>query len=166
MVNVKKETKGSILVVRIMGSIEETVNFDQLLGAPHPEMEINCKEIPRINSVGVKAWIKYFQSCQAKGSKIRFVECSTAIVEQINLISNFTCGGKVESITIPFFCTHCKEQSTSIYTIEQLTALAKTEQLTALDKTDLFKDVKCTRCQCGLTFDDNFDTYLAAFFTK
>jgi len=148
VVNVKKETKGSILVVRIMGSIEETVNFDQLLGAPHPEMEINCKEIPRINSVGVKAWIKYFQSCQAKGSKIRFVECSTAIVEQINLISNFTCGGTVESIFVPFSCSGCKSE---------LAGLFKTEDLKKIQLK--LPDLKCSKCGSKAVFDDLPEEY-------
>lgn len=164
--HVIKTRQANTLTIEIKGSIEENLDFSAVIGQPPEILIVQCRNISRINSAGIKSWIQYFQHCKKQGTQITFTECSIPIVEQINLVSNFTCGGKVESITIPFFCTHCKEQSTSIYTIEQLTALAKTEQLTALDKTDLFKDVKCTRCQCGLTFDDNFDTYLAAFFTK
>ena len=101
MVNVLKERKGEVLVVRLVGSIEESVNFESLIGPPVPELHVNCREVPRINSIGVKAWIKFFSSLQQQGTKLRFVECSTAIVEQINLISNFTCGGVVESIYLP-----------------------------------------------------------------
>lgn len=148
MVNVTKEQKGNVLSVRLMGSIEETVNFDQLLGAPPQEMEVNCKEIPRINSVGVKAWIKYFQTCQGKGTKLRFVECSTAIVEQINLISNFVCGGIVESIFVPFSCTSCKSE---------LVGLFKTEDLKKLQLK--LPDLKCTKCGNKAVFDDIPEEY-------
>lgn len=148
MVNVTKEQKGNVLVVRLSGSIEESVNFDQLLGAPPAEMEVNCKEIPRINSVGVKAWIKYFQSCQAKGTKLKFVECSTAIVEQINLISNFTCGGMVESIFVPFSCTSCKSELVGLYKSEDL----KKIQLKV-------PDLKCTKCGNKAVFDDIPEEY-------
>jgi hypothetical protein len=137
-----------------MGSIEESVNFDQLLGPPQPEMEINCKEIPRINSVGVKGWIKYFQSCQAKGSKLRFVECSTAIVEQINLISNFICGGVVESIFVPFSCTGCKGE---------LVGLFKTADLKKLQLK--LPDLKCTKCGNKAVFDDIPEEYFG-FLTR
>jgi DNA-directed RNA polymerase subunit RPC12/RpoP/anti-anti-sigma regulatory factor len=148
VVNVTKEQKGNALVVKISGSIEETVNFDTLIGTPPAEMEINCKEIPRINSVGVKGWIKYFQGCQAKGTKLKFVECSTAIVEQVNLISNFTCGGQVDSIYVPFSCTSCKTE---------LLGLFKADDLKKLQMK--LPDLKCTKCGNKAVFDDIPEEY-------
>ena len=89
MLNVVKEQKGDILLVRLSGSIEESVEFDKLIGTPTSgQMHVNCKGVPRINSVGVKAWIQYFQKVKENGVQLKFLECSTAIVEQINLISN------------------------------------------------------------------------------
>ncbi len=148
MVNVTKEQKGPVLLVRFSGSVEESANFDQLIGPPQPQMVIHCKEVPRINSVGVKAWIKYFQSCQTKNTQLKFIECSTAIVEQINLISNFTCGGSVESIYVPFACTSCKCE---------LVGLFKTEDLKKLQ----FKipDFKCAKCGGKAMFDDIKEEY-------
>ncbi len=150
MVNVVKEQKGNILHVRLSGSIEESVNFDQLIGAPPAEMHVNCKEVPRINSVGVKAWIKYFQAAQSKGTKLTFLECSTAIVEQINLISNFTCGGRVESIYVPFSCTGCKSE---------LVGLFKSDDLKKLNLQ--IPDLKCTKCGGKAIFDDIPEEYFA-----
>ena len=148
MVNVVKEQKGNALHVRLSGSIEENVNFDQLIGAPPAELVVNCKEVPRINSVGVKAWIKFFQGATAKGTKVRFQECSTAIVEQINLISNFTCGGQVESIYVPFSCTSCKTE---------LVGLFKTEDLKKLQLQ--LPELKCTKCGSKAVFDDIPEEY-------
>jgi len=98
MVNVTRELSGSKLTIRISGPIEESVNFDELVGQIPAELRVITKEVPRINSVGVKAWIKFFQGVVGRGVRVVFAECSTAIVEQINLISNFTAGGAVESI--------------------------------------------------------------------
>ena len=150
MVNVVKEQKGTALAVKISGSIEENVNFDQLVGPPVAEMHINCKEITRINSVGVKAWIKYFQGVQAKGSKLRFVECSTAIVEQVNLISNFTCGGVVESVYVPFACVGCKSE---------LVGLFKTDDLRRRNLQ--LPELKCSKCGGKAVFDDIPEEYFA-----
>ena len=47
MVNVVKEQKGTALVVRLTGSIEENVNFDQLIGPPPGELWVNTKEVLR-----------------------------------------------------------------------------------------------------------------------
>jgi anti-anti-sigma regulatory factor len=154
VLNVTKEQNAGVLTVRLTGSIEENVNFDQLLGAPPTEMVVNCKEVPRINSVGVKAWIKYFQSCQAKGTKIKFVECSISIVEQINLISNFTCGGTVESIFVPFACIGCKSE---------LVGLFKTADLKKIHMN--LPDLKCSKCGNKAVFDDIPDEYFG-FLTR
>ena len=148
MLNVVKEQKGSALLVRLSGSVEESVNFDQLIGPPPPELIVSSKEIPRINSVGVKAWIKYFQTAQAKGTKLTFIECSTAIAEQINLISNFTCGGTVESIYVPFACTSCKSE---------LVGLFKTADLKKLNLK--LPELKCTKCGGKAVFDDIPEEY-------
>lgn len=148
MVNVVKEKKGNVLCIRLIGSIEETVNFDDLLGPPSPEMEVNCKEIPRINSVGVKAWIKYFQACVSSGTKLKLVECSTAIVEQINLISNFSCGSVIESIFVPFSCSSCRSE---------LVGLFKTEDLKKIHLQ--LPDLKCTKCGKNAVFDDIPEEY-------
>lgn len=148
MLNVVKEQKGSALLVRLSGSVEESVNFDQLIGPPPPELIVSSKEIPRINSVGVKAWIKYFQSAQAKGTRLTFIECSTAIAEQINLISNFTCGGAVESIYVPFACTTCKSE---------LVGLFKTADLKKLNLK--LPELKCSKCGGKAVFDDIPEEY-------
>ena len=143
-----KNRRAASCVVRLTGSIEESVNFDQLIGPAPAELWVNCKEIPRINSVGVKAWIKYFQAAQAKGTKLKFIECSTAIVEQINLISNFCCGGAVESIFVPFSCTGCKSELVGLFKCEDLKKL----QLR-------LPDLKCSKCGGKAVFDDIPEEY-------
>ncbi len=131
------------MVVRLSGAIEESVNFDQLIGPPPAELHVITKEVPRINSVGVKAWIKYFQAAAAKGTKLRFIECSTAIVDQLNLVSNFSCGGVVESMYVPFSCSNCKSE---------LMGCFKADDLKKIE----FKipELKCTKCGGKAMFDD------------
>lgn len=148
MLNVVKENKGSGISVRLSGSIEENVNFEQLIGGTPFELEVNCKEIVRINSLGVKAWIKYFQECKAKGTKLKFVECSTAIVEQMNLISNFACEGLVESIHVPFSCTACGSEFVGLF---------KTDDL--IHSEMVLPEVKCPKCSSLAEFDDIPDEY-------
>jgi len=153
VVNVTKEQKGTALVVKLSGSIEENVSFDQLIGAPPAppgEIHVVCKEVTRINSVGVKAWIKYFSAAQGRGTKLKFQDCSTAIVEQVNLISNFTAGGAVESIYVPFSCQGCKSE---------LVGLFKCDDLKKLN----FKlpELKCSKCGNKAVFDDIPEEYFA-----
>lgn len=148
MLNVVKEQKDNALIVRLAGSIEESVNFEQLIGPTPGELHVYCKEVPRINSVGVKAWIKFFQGVRLKGTQLKYFECSTAIVEQINLISNFTCGGVVESVYVPFSCSNCKSE---------LVGLFKTEDLKKLGMK--IPELKCSKCGGRALFDDIPEEY-------
>lgn len=148
MLSIAKEKAGNGLLVRLTGPVEENVNFEALIGGVTGELTINCKGVPRINSVGVKAWIKYFQGLASKGVKITFSECSIAIVEQMNLISNFTCGGTVESIFVPFACSSCKGELVGLF------------KVTAL-KSSGFKlpSLKCSKCGGNAVFDDIPEEY-------
>lgn len=148
MVNVSKEQQGEVLVVKLVGSIEESVDFEQLIGPVSKEIQVNCKGVTRINSVGVKAWIKYFQALKARGVNVRFAECSMAIIEQINLISNFLSGGEVLSLYVPFLCENCKAEFVALFTVEMVKKLN-------------FKMpfAKCPKCGGKAVFDDIPDEY-------
>ncbi len=150
MINIVKEQKGNVLLVRLTGSIDETSNFDQLIGAPPPELHVYCKEIPRINSGGINNWVKYFQAAKSKGTKLKFFECSTAIVEQMNQISNFSAGGEVESIYVPFACTHCKSELMGLFKVAQLKKLELK-----------VPDLKCTKCGNVAVLDEIPEEYFA-----
>ncbi len=150
MIKVAKELNGTVLTIRLSGSIEETVNLEEMVGAVPAEVRVDCKEITRINSVGVKGWIKYFQSLQNKNVKLTFFQASTAIVEQINLISNFVCGGAVESIYVPFACTNCKAE---------LIALFRTADINP--NSIQLPELKCTKCSGKAVFDDIEEEYFS-----
>lgn len=150
MLNIVKEQKGAVLEIKLSGSIEESVDFEKLVGEVSGELHVNCKEVPRINSIGVKGWIKYFSSLATKGVKLKFSHCSTAIVEQINMISNFTCGGAVESVYVPFSCQTCKAELVGLFKAEDLKKL----QLK-------LPELKCTKCGGKAVFDDIPEEYFA-----
>ena len=154
VLNVTKEQKGSILVIRLSGIIDETTNFEALIGQVGPELHVIPKEISRINSVGVKSWIRYFQGLKAKGTKIKFLECSTSIVDQINLVLNFTVGSEVESIYVPFVCTNCKSELVGLFKCEDL-----------IKRKFKIPDLKCTKCSGKVEFDDIAEEYFG-FLTR
>ena len=155
MIKATNNQSGDTFLVKLSGTIEENVDFAQIIGIPTAQkMDLQLREVLRINSVGVKAWIKYFQGIAAKGIQLRFLECSTAIVEQVNLISNFTCGGKVESIFVPFCCSKCSTE---------LLGLFKCEDLKKINFE--IPDLKCSKCGGAAQFDDIPEEYFG-FLTR
>lgn len=144
--NVAKEQQGSKLIVRLAGAIEESANFDQTIGMPGPgitELILITRDVSRINSDGVKAWIRFFQQITKAGVKLQLLECSPAIVQQINYISNFRSGGTIESILVPFGCTQCKSELIGGFRVSDL------------KKSGLrLPTVKCSKCGGPAVFDD------------
>ncbi|MDY0001703.1 MAG: hypothetical protein RBU30_10440, partial [Polyangia bacterium] len=64
---------------------------------------IDLAEIERINSCGVRDWVNWLGKSEKKGADIIMVECSPAIVAQINLVNNFVGKGAVKSFYAPYF---------------------------------------------------------------
>lgn len=148
--NIVKTQKDSVLLIRMSGSIEEAVHFERLLGELPAEVWVETKEISRINSLGVKAWIGYFQTVQKRGIKLRLKECSVAIVEQINLNPAFSCGGAIDSIYVPFQCTVCENEVSLLFETRNLKPGLSPRS-----------ESKCVQCGGNTVFDDLPDSYFA-----
>ena len=71
---------------------------------------IDLGEIERINSCGVRDWVNWLEKLETNGTRSVLVECSPAIVAQINLVNNFTGSGVVKSFYVPYFCPECDEE--------------------------------------------------------
>ena len=149
MLTVNKQEVGDGLLVELNGTIEENVNFEQLIGGFEGELTVKCRGITRINSVGVKTWMRYFQNLKMQGKLFKFIECSHPIIEQLNMILNFASGGEVVSILLPFSCVKCKNE---------FVANVKTSELKA-NKLKI-PAVKCEKPVCSAKFDDDPEEYL------
>jgi hypothetical protein len=149
MITVNQNPGPEGLVIELAGSVEEQTQFEQQIGPVSGKVTFNLKGIIRINSVGVKAWIAYFQGLKAKGVDFSFEECAPAIVDQLNMITNFAAGGKVKSILLPFACNVCGKHFVGVGDVEQLKANQKK-----------IPDLKCERADCGAQFDDDENDYL------
>lgn len=149
---VTKKQEGKILHVELTGALEETFDFQKIIGPPPTELIVNCKGISRINSAGVKSWIGYFTLCKNKGTKVTLIECSIPVVEQINMIANFACGAHIKSIYVPFFCPGCKRQLMALFGIDDL-----------VKKNMELPNIQCPQCAKAVQFDDQVEEYFGYF---
>ena len=149
VLTVNKQESSQGLKVELNGTIEENVNFDQLIGPFEGELVVKCRGITRINSVGVKTWIRYFQNLKTQGKVFRFTECPHSVIEQLNMISNFACGGEVVSVLLPFSCMKCQNE---------FVANCPTVELKARNLK--IPEVKCEKPDCAAVFDDDPEEYL------
>lgn len=137
------------MVVELQGALEENVNLAQLIGHFSGDLRVRCRGITRINSVGVKTWMRYFQELRAQGKVFRFEEVPQPLIEQLNMISNFACGGEIVSLNLPYSCVKCqKEFIASVPVIELRDAQLQ------------IPNVKCEQMDCAARFDDDPREYL------
>lgn len=114
------DSDGGFKLAKISGVIDDVADFDATLGAPPAALRIHCGDVKRINSVGVKKWVTYFQRAKDRHTKLEFVECSPVIVQQVNLFRNFVCGGAIRSIHMPYACPGCGNNFSQVYDCEAL----------------------------------------------
>lgn len=154
MATATKEQKGSVTVVKLSGAIDEATDFNALIGPPSGSLVVYSRGVTRINSVGVKNWIRFFAALQQKGIPFSFEELGAPLVENSNMVQNFTCGGPVFSVAIPYECKACGAN---------LTSAMKTADIKAAGFR--IPVAKCPKCGGQAEFDDVAEEYFA-FLTR
>jgi hypothetical protein len=122
MLKVIKEKNGELLEIHLQGVLNEEFDFQKKIGTVLPRhIRVNCRDITRINSEGVKNWVRFFGWHRMNGTEITFVECSVSFVELLNYVGNFSCGGKIESIYLPFICGSCGREYVALEQMQGIT---------------------------------------------
>ncbi|SMF50197.1 hypothetical protein [Pseudobacteriovorax antillogorgiicola] len=98
--------------VKVLGTIDENFVFEDEVAKFKDEVYIDLQGVERINSCGVREWIKAILKTEAK---IHFVNCSSVIVSQFSMIPEFLGKhGVVESFETQFVCDNCGHEESKI----------------------------------------------------
>lgn len=143
--------RDDVSYVKLAGVIDEDNELTSLTDKiPAGTAVIDLGEIERINSCGVRDWVNWLTKLEGQATKAVLVECSPAIVAQINLVNNFTGNGVVKSFYVPYFCPDCDE-----------------EKVLLVDASDMGPPphepptCRCDECDLVMDFDDMADSYFA-----
>lgn len=143
--------RDEVSYVKLGGVIDEDNELTSLTDKiPAGTAVIDLGEIERINSCGVRDWVNWLGKLEAQHTRAVLVECSPAIVAQINLVNNFTGSGVVKSFYVPYFCPDCDE-----------------EKVLLVDAADMGPPphepptCRCDECDLVMDFDDMADSYFA-----
>jgi anti-anti-sigma regulatory factor len=147
------QSREDVTYVKLSGVIDEDNELGTLadkLGGGGTAV-IDVSEIERINSCGVRDWVNWLGKAEKGGAHIVMVECSPAIVAQINLVNNFTGNGVVKSFYAPYFCPNCD--------LEKV-LLVETRDMHGQQP---FKapSCRCDECDGPMDFDDMEESYFA-----
>ncbi|MDX2092073.1 MAG: hypothetical protein SFX73_29685 [Kofleriaceae bacterium] len=143
--------RGDVSYVKLGGVIDEDNELADLVDKiPTGTAVIDLGEIERINSCGVRDWVNWLNKLENNGTRSVLVECSPAIVAQINLVNNFTGNGVVKSFYVPYFCPECDEEKVLLVEANDM-GPAPHEPPTC----------RCDECDLVMDFDDMPDSYFA-----
>jgi anti-anti-sigma regulatory factor len=143
--------RGDVSFVKLGGVIDEDNELGELVDKiPNGTAVIDLGEIERINSCGVRDWVNWLSKLESNGTRSVLVECSPAIVAQINLVNNFTGSGVVKSFYVPYFCPECDEEKVLLVEAGDM-GPPPHEPPTC----------RCDECDLVMDFDDMPDSYFA-----
>jgi anti-anti-sigma regulatory factor len=143
--------RDDVVYVKLSGVIDEDNELGELTEKiPSGTAVIDLSEIERINSCGVRDWVNWLGRVEKQGSRVVLVECSPAIVAQINLVNNFTGTGVVKSFFAPYFCPNCDR--------EKVLLIESGDMGTGPHKAPT---CRCDECDGSMDFDDMEDSYFA-----
>ncbi len=149
---IKSLSRDLISYVRLYGVIDETFDPVELLNsASGRDVILNLKALTRISSFGVREWVHAMEKLSKRTDRIALVECSPAVVAQLNMVANFAANTNVVSVQVPYYCESCSWD---------------TEVTRELDR-DLRKEfgslppVLCRRCKSTMILDDEAVAYFA-----
>src|SRR6266481_1113395 len=143
--------RGDMSYVKLGGVIDEDNELGELVEKiPVGTAVIDLGEIERINSCGVRDWVNWLTKLEGNGTRSVLVECSPAIVAQINLVNNFTGSGVVKSFYVPYFCPECDEEKVLLVEASDM-GPPPHEPPTC----------RCDECDLVMDFDDMPDSYFA-----
>ncbi len=148
--SIESLARGHISYVRLYGTIDETFDPTVLLeAAVGRDLLLNLKAVSRISSFGVRDWVHTLEALRQRTDRIVLVECSPAVVAQMNMVANFALGATIASVQAPYFCEKCG------WDTEVLVNLAGGEAGPQPP------DTTCKRCGRPMALDDDPESYFA-----
>lgn len=142
--------------VAIRGTLDEFFDYESLFKAiatsKATPIHVDVAEIHRINSVGVREWVRQILSCPRQ---ILFERCPPVFLDQVNMIPQFIgSGSNVLSFFGIFECVECGDEKPQLYQVGT-DIIPGAETYTEPD------ELTCDNCGSSQSFAHNTDIYFA-----
>ena len=138
--------------IRIQGVIDEDNALAELTNQLQGSvLLLDLAEVERINSCGVRDWVNWLNNLTAMGLRVVMMRCSPAIINQVNMVTNFSGDAIIHSFFAPYFNPETDEEKSVLLFTRDLIGQ---------------RPVKAPRVTCEETgypmeFDDCEESYFA-----
>lgn len=143
---------GEWTYVRLSGVIDEDNRLRELVAqVSGPLLLIDLEAIQRINSCGVRDWVGWLDLVGRSETETILLDCSPAIVAQLNLVGNFARHARVQSIRAPYYCESCDVEHSTVLDVPSLMGADVPRA----------PSQSCPRCERPMAFDDIEESYFS-----
>ena len=143
----------AITYVRFDGTVGEQFNGKALAGKLKTKtIVLQLAEVKRITSFGIREWIEFMDTLAKRADDIIMVECASKIVDQVNMVANFTGPARVFSFFAPYRCDYCDEDNRVIMQIDRDWEVIKSMRP---------PELPCNQCGQPQNFDEDPVTYFS-----
>ena len=97
-------------IIKFNGIIDEDVDFDIIKVSDQDTIVFDFELCRGINSCGIREWRNFIDTFPDEKNVV-YENCSTFIIEQINMVAGFfKAGSKIHSFYSPYFCEECDKE--------------------------------------------------------
>ncbi|HET6614015.1 MAG TPA: hypothetical protein VFG83_18575 [Kofleriaceae bacterium] len=139
---------GSRVVVVMAGVIDENADLSPLTSLDTDALELDLKDVQRVNSFGVRAWIAAMSQIPPSVT-LELIHCPPAIVDQCNMVAGFLGHGTLKSFYAMMTCSDCDIEKAELFD-------SKACRLAG----GKLSPVACPSCGLPMVLDDIEDYYL------
>jgi hypothetical protein len=130
------------------GDVDEHFRQKDVPRIRRPSIIFNLEQVNTFNSCGIREWIFLVRDVGELG-RLRFINCSVAMIDQINMVPESIGKGEVVSFFAPYFCA-CNGEENRLIKVSENLPILQAKQAPEFD---------CDQCGKKLEFDALEESY-------
>src|SRR4030095_16867194 len=108
--------------------------------------------VKKISSFGIREWVDFVTTAGKHARSLILIECTPKVVDQLNMVANFTGGGRVFSFYAPFRCDYCDTEHRVLLQVDRDFEAMKSLRLA---------ERPCLSCKESMYFDEDGATFFS-----
>ncbi|MBA2544544.1 MAG: hypothetical protein H0V17_33180, partial [Deltaproteobacteria bacterium] len=149
----EKFADGPIACLKLAGTIDEAFDGKKLGASVTGEvLLVDLGAIKKISSFGIREWVDFVGAASKQVRSLILIECAPKVVDQLNMVANFTGGGRVFSFYAPFRCDYCNTEQRVLLQVDRDHETIKSMKLA---------ERPCPSCKESMYFDDDGATFFS-----
>src|ERR1051325_10220845 len=150
---IEKFADGGVACIKFVGTIDESFEGKKLgMTAATDTLVLDLGGVKKISSFGIREWVDFVTTASKHARSLILIECTPKVVDQLNMVANFTGGGRVFSFYAPFRCDYCDTEHRVLLQVDKDFETIKSMKLA---------ERPCLTCKEAMYFDEDGATFFS-----